>query len=86
MRGPGTSEDQIKALQEKLGDDGVSRATSIVNNNDQDIVTLSYRLMRANIHKNRLPKSVNKLLENLPAKEASNIRDQLVAANTKQDS
>lgn len=80
-QGPGTSAEQIKKLQDKLGMTGMEKATSIVDNHSPDEVTLAYKLMRTNVTRDKLPKSVSRLLENLSEEEASEIRSKLVEAN-----
>lgn len=80
-KGPGTNEEQIKSLQRNLVANDQQKAMSIVSDYTPDIITLAYKLMRANVAKNKLPKAVTKLLDNLPSKEdAKRIRDKLVQA------
>lgn len=80
MRAPGTNEQQIKALGEKVGDAGVKTANEITHMHHPDIIALAYKVTRVSTAKNKLPKSVTKLLSNLTEKEAEAVRRTLVGA------
>lgn len=77
MRGPGTNAEQITKLQEKVGDSGVRDARSIMDGYHPNVVTLAYKLMRAQMTRNRLPKAVTKLIDNLPDADAEIVRSKL---------
>lgn len=80
MRGPGTNEQQIEALKVKVGGPGIHGAEKIVSDYYPDVIALAYKLTRVSAAKNKLPKSVTKLLDKLPEEEAKAVRETLVGA------
>lgn len=80
MRGPGTNEQQIETMKEKMGKDSIEQAHSIVEKYDTDIIKLAYKITRTNTVKNELPKSVTRLLDNLSEEDAKSVRGMLVQA------
>lgn len=80
MKGPGTNAEQIRKLKAKMVLGDVDRANSIVKDNRPDTISLAYRLMRANVVKNKLPKTIIKLLDNLPEDDAKIVRNKLAQA------
>ncbi len=83
MRGPGTNEDQIKSLTEKMDEDGVNEAKTIVETYNPNTIALAYKLMRVKVAKNKLPKSVIKLIEGLSDEDAEIVRTKLANAEVK---
>ena len=77
MRGPKKNADQIKDLQEKLGDDGLARVDDLVENFGVDEITLAYKLTRVAAQK-KLPKSVTNLVDKLPADQGAEVLDALM--------
>lgn len=82
-RGPGTNEEQIASLREKLGEGGEQKAMEIVNGHTPDVITLAYKLMRISVKSNKLPKNVNTMLGNLSEEDAALVREKLVSAKMK---
>jgi len=80
-KGPRTNEEQIKALREKMGEKMSAEAEVMADTFDPDVVTLAYKLMRANAAKGKLPKAVTKLLDQLPSENAKAIRSQLAGVS-----
>ena len=83
MRGPGTNEDQIKSLTEKMEEDGINEAKAIVETYSQNTITLAYKLMRVKTATNKLPKSVSKLIEGLSEEDADIVRKKLTQVQVK---
>ncbi len=81
MRGPGTNEQQIEALREKIGDAGILSAEKIVGDYQPEVIALAYKLTRVGAAKNKLPKSVTKLLDKLPEEKREAVRETLVGAS-----
>jgi len=77
-RGPGTKEEQIASLRDKVGEDGVSSAESIVNMHTPEVIALAYKMTR-NTTKG-LPKHVERLISNLSDEDAKLVRDKLTQA------
>lgn len=78
-KGPGNNEEQIKALEEKLGDDGIEKASDIVETYSPDEIALAFKKSRPSKTKG-LPKSVEKLLEKVPAGIREETEKSLMAA------
>lgn len=80
-RGPGTNDDQIKSLEEKLDATDVALADQIVVKHSNAVVTLAYKKMRVEVAKNKpLPKAVTKALDNLSEEDAAIVRKKLEVA------
>lgn len=79
MKGSGTKEQQIQSLRSKLDDTGVKNVDTIVKNHTPDEIALAFKLSRRAA---ALPKSVTKLLDNLPEGEANAMRKKLLAAKS----
>ncbi len=76
-KGPGTNEDQMKALQVKVGDAGVRKADAIISQYTLEVITLAYKKVRINAAKNKLPKNVTKMLGKLSDTDAAMVRSKL---------
>ncbi len=77
MKGPGTIEQQIEKLRSKMKSGDIADAAEIVCNFSSDTIALAYKTMRINEKKNKLPKSVAKLLNKLPDEDAELVRNKL---------
>lgn len=77
-RGPGTNEEQIASLRDKVGEDGVSSAEAIVKTHAPEVIALAYKMTR-NTPKG-LPKNVERLIGNLSDDDAKLVRDKLTQA------
>jgi hypothetical protein len=77
-RGPGTNEEQIVVLKQKLGKDGVEAAEALVESEGTDVIALAYKLTRQNVQK-KLPKTVRDLIKKLPAKDGYEVLNKLMA-------
>lgn len=64
-KGPGNNEEQIRVLEEKLGLDGIEKASDIVDTYTADEIALAFKRSRPNKTKG-LPRAVEKLLEKVP--------------------
>jgi hypothetical protein len=76
-KGPGTNEDQVKALQTKVGDAGVKKADVIISQYTPEVIALAYKRVRINAAKNKLPKNVTKMLGKLSDTDAAIVRNKL---------
>ncbi len=78
-RGPGNNAEQIKSLEEKVGDDGVGHAKDIIGSYSVDEIALAYKMTRTSTAR-KLPKAVENLLLGFPEDRASKMREELLAA------
>lgn len=76
-KGPGTNAQQIVSLRTKLSDDDVKTATSMRDRYHPDVIALAYKLTRTDVKK-KLPKSVTKLIDQLPSEEGKALRNRLL--------
>lgn len=80
-RGPGTNEEQIESLRSKMAVRDTQQAEQIAVDCSPSVLSLAYKLMRASASKDKLPKSVTKLLGNLSEEDGEIVRGLLVQAN-----
>lgn len=79
-KGPGTNEEQVLRLREKVGDGGIEKADSIVNQFSSEVIALAYKITRISASRDKLPASVTKMLGNLSEEDAKTARNLLVGA------
>jgi hypothetical protein len=80
MRGPKKNTEQIKALQDSLGQEGVTRVKNLIGTHSVSEITLAYKLTRKATSR-QLPKTVDKLIAKLDPKIADEVRNRLMEAN-----
>lgn len=79
-KGPGTNEEQVLRLREKVRDDGIKEADSIVSQFSSEVIALAYKITRISASRDKLPANVNKMLGNLSEEDAEKARKLLVGA------
>jgi hypothetical protein len=76
-KGPGTNEEQIASLRTKMSTDNVTIAERLAADTDPNVLTLAYKLKRVQMSRDKLPKTVSKLLSGLSKEDAELVRSKL---------
>lgn len=79
-RGPGTNEEQMKTLRERMTNSEVKDADSIRDGYHPDVISLAHKMSRQ-AAKKKLPMSVSKLIAKLPSDQADEVRTRLLEVN-----
>jgi len=77
-KGPGTNEEQVISLKAKMNSDKVTIAERLAADTDSNVLTLAYKLKRVRMSKDKLPKTVTKLLDGLSEEDAKLVRNKLM--------
>ena len=79
-RGGGDLSQQIARLEEKVGKQGIKTAKAIAAEHDPEVIKLAFKYIPKGPSNGSLGTRIENMLANLPAGEAADMREKLLAA------
>jgi len=79
-RGPIPLQDQIKRLEEKVGQSGVRAAKQLVNETDHSIIRLAFKMLPKQGGGTTVGKNLESILQYLPQNQRAGVQAALLAA------